>query len=237
MRRAPWILFIVLTLLLAACGDDDGADADSASTDDSTAAADEASDDDRPGDGDEDDGEFAEELMEEVDDEDLPDDVAPYEDYVEISDDDDALFVEVPVEFTEVFGEPADDGDPRVDASTDLEGYYGGFEVSGLTYQSLGPETASLSSSEEAFDAAAEASGLDDDCTFDSRETVKEEEVDFTLGVYEDCGGTESDVGLVLIHPGDGAPVLNLIYVLTSQADAEAFERAIASFAYDPDRI
>lgn len=156
-----------------------------------------------------------------------------YTGFVEISDDTNALFVEVPVEFDDVFAEPNDQDQPQVDASTDLDGYFDGWETSGLSYRSLGGASLGYTSSDEAYDDRIRDTDAARACRFEQRDTFTEAALDYTVGLYAGCGGTESRAGEVFIFVRSDLPILHITYVLASEADAEAFERVLASFGYD----
>ncbi|OWY62402.1 hypothetical protein B7486_58630, partial [cyanobacterium TDX16] len=118
--------------------------------------------------------------------------------------------------------------------STDIEGYLDTWGTPGISYTSFGPGTTGYTSSQEAFDGAVGAGGLiSDSCTLDSSETFTEAAVEYTVGYFLDCAGTDTDYGLVYIWLGEDLPILGIDYQLTSAADGEAFETALATFDFD----
>ena len=243
-RRRLGVLLSALVLLVAAataCSDDGGdtssdtTAAESTTTEAETFDAGDAGSDEDAEKADEEQCTFADDFMSAVDDEveALPDDTS-YDGYTTISDETGALILEVPVEFTDVNGALNDEGLPQVDASPDLEGFVDTWDVSGVTYNSFGQETTGFSSSQEAFDSATGTGGVvEDSCTFDSSETFEEGALQYTVGYYLDCAGTDTDYGLVYIFLGADEPILSIGYQLTSVADGEAFENVLATFDYD----
>jgi hypothetical protein len=178
-------------------------------------------------------------FMEGVEDETeaLPDDDS-YSGYVEVSDATGALFVEVPEEFTDVNGAVDTNGLPTINASTSIDDYLGTWTVSGLSYSSFGPDTTGFASSDEAFESTIGDGGLiEDNCALDSSETYTEEYVEYTVGYFLDCAGTDTDFGIAYIWLGEEHPILGLSYQLTSVADGEAFQQALATFDFDRDAL
>jgi hypothetical protein len=180
-------------------------------------------------------GEFMGEVEEET--EDLGGDDS-YSGYVGVSDDTGALYIEVPEELADVTGVLDVDGLPQVSASTDLTDFFETWSVSGITYNSYGPDTVGYTGSQEAFDSAVGTGGLIvDNCELDSSETYTEEVVEYTVGYFLDCAGTDTDYGLVYIWLGEDLPILGIGYQLTSVADGEAFEQALATFDFDTSEL
>jgi serine protease Do len=164
----------------------------------------------------------------ELDDE-ITDSGVDYSDYMEITDETESLFVDVPVSWTDTTSgiwnlEGADVG-IQVLASPDLDGYFGTWETPGIFFgasSTLG-ETWSLTD-------LLDYHGFPDACIDGGRDAYDDGLYFGQWDVWDSCGGTDSSIVNVAAAPEDGSFVVLVQMQVVTDADLDALDQALATF-------
>lgn len=223
-------LLLSLGLLVAACGGDDGGGDDDEEA--SQSAEDEGGEDEdeettTTTEAEEDRDEFINDFGDEVEDDlgDMSTETTSYDEYVTVSDDSEFLSVEVPAAWSDVNGEPGLFG-PDVIASTDVTEFIQTYDVSGLEFQAT--DIQSNRTRDETLDAVSRGQAAQ--CTSLGRQPYADPLYTGVSEVFEDCAGTETDFVWLAFEPADNSFHGVLGVQMTTEADIEALERALASF-------
>ncbi|MCZ7527296.1 MAG: S1C family serine protease [Acidimicrobiia bacterium] len=151
-----------------------------------------------------------------------------YSGYVTITDDSGTLEVEVPAEWSQVQGTPyvLDDGTelPQIIAAGDLQAYAASYDVPGMEFLAAGPELG--------FTPAVllDAIGPSVDCTSAGREPYDDGLYTGELEVWQDCGGTGTQVVTIAAQPAGGEFIMAVFVQIVSDADLEALDHIIQTF-------
>jgi hypothetical protein len=229
---------LALGLVVAACGGDDGGDGGDR---DEESSQDEGRDEDGGGeDGDdtttttapEDErdeaiGDFGDTVADQVD----PATTGPatYGEYTQITDDSGAIRVEVPVAWSDVDGRPGLFG-PDVIASTDVAAWVQTYDVSGIEIQVTGLET--NETTDQILDAVSR--GQASQCRSLGRQPYQDPLYTGVSEVFEACAGTDTGFVWLAFEPADRSYHGIVGVQITTEADVEALERALATFVAEP---
>ncbi len=228
-------LLLALGLVAAACGGGDDGGSDSSNDDESSQSDDRSNDEDE----DEPDDTTATTVVEEERDEaidefgdEVKDDIDPgtagpatYGQYTTITDDSGTISVEVPVAWTDVDGRPGLFG-PDVIASTDVQAWVQTYDVPGIEVQATGIETGQ--NTRQILTAVSR--GQASQCTSLGRQPYRDPIYRGTSEVFQDCAGTDTDFVWLAFEPDDGSYHGIVGVQITTEADIEALERALATF-------
>jgi serine protease Do len=152
--------------------------------------------------------------------------------YVAVSDDSEAIAMEVPGDWSDVDGSSwtRDDGEVGVSvtASSDIDAFLGGYGTAGVFFG------ASRSLAEDydpgaLLDAYKDEMGTDG-CTFDGRKNYEDP---FYTGVYEaytDCGDEGANIVAVAAVPEDSSFILYLLMQAVTEADLNSLDHILDTF-------
>ncbi len=168
---------------------------------------------------------FADEVGEEVGDD--GEDAAPAEyEYESLADDLGRITVDVPSAWTDRDTAPAtaeDGGEvPYIAAATSLDGFRGGWDEPGLLFAAMPANTE--------VDGLLAQYGFADDCTDGGITDYSDAVFTGKYQVWQDCGGTATDVVTLVALPADGTYTALIQAQIISDADLGALDRAFATF-------
>ncbi len=230
---------------------DDDAEDQSDDVEDQSDDADEGSEDDESDDEDSQDDEDAEDEDSQADEDDgglegdredtfddfeddVKDDIGPmeedsasYGEYTRVVDESGYLAIEVPTIWTDV--EPAFGlFGPSIVASTAIQSFYN-YEASGLNVQ-----VSSLAPGQTDVEVLRAVTGAErQNCTSTPRDTYEDDVIIATFQVFVDCAGTTTDVIWMAFTTHDFVNHGVLGIGVTSDADFEVFEQALATMELD----
>ena len=168
---------------------------------------------------------FADELGDEMADSPGGQVAGAYENYEFVSDDTGSVGVEVPAEWIDRDGTPAEFGE-SIYAAPDIAGFNDTWNVPGVIVErstSLTPADHDAVLDIWDFTVCADRSGREPFETDDGVFTGKWE-------IFTQCGGTETAVLAIAVSPPDGNSVVRMLFQIVTDADLEAADRAIATF-------
>jgi serine protease Do len=147
-----------------------------------------------------------------------------YTDYVTVSDNTNAISVDVPVEWSDLDGEPRDSG-PSIVAAVDAAGFLQSYDVPGVEV------TASREAAAGDIDALLDEIGAGDDCT----ETLPREDYSDPLytgrfQAYDGCGESGAGYVVVAATPAEGDYVVLVLVNIVSDADLDALDHILDTF-------
>lgn len=225
-------VLLALGLVVAACGGDDGGGTDR----EEEQSRDEERDED--GDGtttttapedehDEAIGDFGDTVADQVD----PATTGPatYGEYTQITDDSGAIRVEVPAVWSDVDGRRGVFG-PDVIASTDVTAWIRTYDVSGIEIQVTDLET--NETTDQILDAVSR--GAARQCRSLGRQPYSDPLYTGVSEVFEACAGTDTGFVWLAFEPADRSYHGIVGVQITTEADVEALERALATFVAEP---
>jgi serine protease Do len=168
---------------------------------------------------------FADEVGEEVGDD--GEDAAPAEnEYESLTDDLGRITVDVPSAWADRDTAPAtaEDGSdvPYIAAATSLDGFRGGWDEPGLLFAAMPADTE--------VDGLLAQYGFADDCTDGGITDYSDAVFTGKYQVWQDCGGTATDVVTLVALPADGTYTALIQAQIINDADLEALDRAFATF-------
>lgn len=148
--------------------------------------------------------------------------------YMTISDDFDAVVVDVPVDWADIDGSPWEDDQGIVGsylaASPDLGGYLESFGVPGLEIW------ATNLYGDFSIDELVELLDFSESCTYDSRNDYADEIYTGAYDLYLDCGGGDTLIIVLAARPADGSHEVIMVGQVVTDDDAVALDRALATF-------
>ena len=168
---------------------------------------------------------FADEVGEEVGDD--GDDAAPAEyQYESLTDDLGRITVDVPSAWSDRDTAPAtaEDGSdvPYIAAATSLDGFRGGWDEPGLLFAAM-PANSEV-------DGLLAQYGFADDCTDGGITDYSDAVFTGKYQVWQDCGGTATDVVTLVALPADGTYTALIQAQIIRDADLGALDQAFATF-------
>ena len=166
---------------------------------------------------------FAEEVGDEVGDDSGA--AAPAYDYESVTDDTNQIQVAVPTAWTDRTTVPFDkDGVqvPYIAASTDMDGFIGGFTAPGVLFAKL-PATTDL-------DAELATYGFPGVCTDGGITGYSDPVFTGKYQVWQDCDGTTTDVVTLVAVPADASYLAVIQAQIATDADLDALQQAFDSF-------
>ncbi len=115
---------------------------------------------------------------------------------------------------------------PDVIASTDVQAFIQTYDVSGLEFQATDIQT--NSTRDETLSAVSQ--GQTAQCTSLGRQPYSDPLYTGVAEVFEDCAGTDTDFVWLAFEPADLSFHGVVGVQITTEADIEALERALATF-------
>ena len=167
---------------------------------------------------------FAQEFEEEVADDDgsAAGGGETYTEYTTVSDDNGAIQVDVPVEWSDVDGTPSDLG-PSIIASTSVEGFNSDWLDPGV--QIIATTQVDASSPDAVLDEISP-----DECTSEGREEYDDGLYTGKLEFFSGCAGTETSYVTVAASPADQSFLVVVAVQLVGDADLDALDTIIDTF-------
>jgi serine protease Do len=161
---------------------------------------------------------------------------ATYDDYAYVSDDSDAISVEVPTTWSGHDGSPLENNGasyPRVIASADLNGFAANFTTSGAFVVSL--PGADYPANDATLTALLDGLGASTACpTAGAREDYSDALYTGRYALLTGCEGSDASFAGVVATPEDSSFTVFIGVQLTVDADFEALDRLLASFVVTP---
>jgi serine protease Do len=156
---------------------------------------------------------------------------ATYDEYVVITDDTDAIQVEVPAEWTEVDGAPYtdDDGNAITDvrAASNLESFQTTWTTPGMIFSASSDWAASTTEEAILEEFVSSAPGQ---CDYAGREDYSDPAYSGFYDVFTNCGDTLATYVVVAARPPDGSFLLLVQVQANEERDFDALDRILASF-------
>ena len=171
---------------------------------------------------------FAEELDEEAT---VEADASVYAEYVVISDDTGAISVEVPVEWSDVDGQPFEDEQGRsivdVRAASDLSLFHDSWSTPGMIF-SASSGWATTTTEEELLDEIQ--STFSDVCEYIGRDVYEDPLYVGSFDTFVNCGDEAATYVVVAARPVEGSFLLRVQVQANADRDFDALDRILASF-------
>jgi serine protease Do len=156
---------------------------------------------------------------------------ATYDEYVLIFDDNDAVQVEVPAEWTDVDGAPyVDDGGNAITdvrAASDLDAFHTTWTTPGMIFSASSDWAASTTEEALLDDFVSSAPGQ---CDYAGREEYSDPAYTGFYDIFTNCGDTLATYVVVAARPSDGSFLLLVQVQANEERDFDALDRILASF-------
>ena len=171
---------------------------------------------------------FAEELDDEAT---VEADASVYSEYEVISDDTGAISVEVPVEWSDVDGQPYEDEQGRsivdVRAASDLAQFHDSWSTPGMIF-SASSEWATTTTEDELLDEIQSTfSGV---CEYIGRDVYEDPLYVGSFDTFVNCGDEAATYVVVAARPVEGSFLLRVQVQANADRDFEALDRILSSF-------
>ncbi len=146
-----------------------------------------------------------------------------YDSYTPVTDDQDVVTVEVPVEWDDVDGREDPEYGPSIVAAPDLEQYERTWDVPGIMVE--------VSSRYGADDISTmlDEIGPSEQCRSEGREAYDDPPYRGEIQRWTGCGGTDTTVLTAAVAPADSSYLILIIGQAVDARDLAAFERALAT--------
>jgi serine protease Do len=171
---------------------------------------------------------FAEELEEEAT---VEETTATYDEYVLITDDTQAVQVEVPIEWADIDGAPYTDdaGNDIIDvrAASDLVGFAQSWDVPGMIF-SASSDWAATTTEEALLDQFV--TSAEGQCLYDGRYPYEDPAYTGFYDLFYDCGNALATYVVVAARPPEGNFILLVQVQANEDRDFDALDRILASF-------
>lgn len=146
-----------------------------------------------------------------------------YAEYMPVTDDSEAIEVYVPTEWSDVDGAPNPDFGPSIYAAPDLESFLETWDTPGLILEvSADYGAGDIDTVLDGFQATA--------CTGTGRQPYEDPLYTGTYEVWEQCGGTGTEVVTLAVTPEDGSFVIRLLMQIVEDRDLDALDQVLDTF-------
>ena len=155
---------------------------------------------------------------------------ATYDEYVVISDDTQAIQVEIPAEWTDIDGAPfEDEGNSITDvrAAPNLADFLETWNTPGMIF-SASSDWAATTSEEALLDLAL--GSFQTACTYDGRHAYEDPAYTGLYDRFFDCGDTLATYVILAARPPEGNFIILVHVQANEDRDFEALDRILASF-------
>lgn len=169
-------------------------------------------------------------FAEELEDEGTVDETGDtYDEYTLITDDTEAVQVEIPVEWSDIDGEPYTDPDGNavidVRAAPSLSGFHNAWDTPGMIF-SASSAWAGTYTTQSLLDAA----GGSDACEYAGREPYEDPAYTGYYDLYVNCGDVLATYVIVAAEPADGSSLILVQVQANEERDFDALDHILASF-------
>jgi serine protease Do len=172
---------------------------------------------------------FAQQLEEEVGG--SAEDTVGYADYQSVTDDTEAIVMEIPLDWAEIEGFPWEWGDSgevvgvSVVASSSIQEFYDSYSTPGVFF---GASTTLA----QQYDTAGllDQITFSDDCTYDGRYDYSDPIYTGIYDLYINCGETDSSIINLSAEPEDRSFIMLLQIQVVTDADLDALDRILNTF-------
>jgi serine protease Do len=172
---------------------------------------------------------FADELDQEAT---VEETAATYEEYTVITDDTGAMQVEIPIEWSDVNGEPYVDDEGRsitdVRAAPNLTDFQETWNTPGMIF-SASSDWAASTSEEELLDNYL--ASLQEICVYDGRYPYEDPAYAGSYDLFYECGDTLATYVVVAARPPEGEYLIVVQVQANEDRDFDALDRILASFS------
>ncbi|GAB4541484.1 MAG: hypothetical protein Kow0063_32330 [Anaerolineae bacterium] len=158
-------------------------------------------------------------------------DVATYASYQTVTDESDAIVMEIPQEWSEVDGSPWEWQEgagiigAAIVASPDIQSFYETYSMPGVFFGA----SSSLAQTNDVVSMLDQIS-FSGDCTYEGRFDYQDPLYTGVYDLYSDCGGVGSAIINLSAVPEDGSFIILLQVQVTSDADLDAVDRILDTF-------
>jgi len=157
------------------------------------------------------------------------DPITPYSDFVGITDDSNAVYVEVPVEWSDIDGSNWLDDDGSIlgsslYASTDIDGFNSGFSTPGM--QILASDQFGDTEMWELLDLL----DFSDSCTYGGRFDYEDPVYTGQYDLYSECAGEGSVIIVLAVEPAEKNYTMLLLVQAVTDADLDALDWILNTF-------
>jgi serine protease Do len=156
---------------------------------------------------------------------------ASYSDYVRVTDDSEALTMAIPAEWSQISGEPwTIDGQViggAISAASDLDAFYETWAEPGVFFGASRVLAQTMNEKDMLDQNLNDFSG---DCSYEGRNTYKDEVYTGMYDHFTNCGGAGSTFIVLSAVPENRGFLILLQVQVVSQADLEALDNLLSSF-------
>jgi serine protease Do len=167
---------------------------------------------------------FAQEFQDEVGTDDPAAAADTYAEFVTVSDDSGSITTNVPIEWSDVNGQPNPEFGPSLYAAPDIDSFLNTFDTPGVIIEATGERGAAD------IDLTLDELSFADQCTYIGRSPYADVLYTGSLDEYSDCGGTGTSLFVVAVTPEDGTFLARLVIQAVEPRDLDAADQIFASF-------
>jgi serine protease Do len=151
-----------------------------------------------------------------------------YSEFVTVTDDSGSISASLPVEWSDINGEPNPDFGPSLYAAPNLESFLGTYDTPGAVIEA----TASRGAAD--IELTLDELDFSSECTYQGRSEYNDSLYFGSLDTYSECGGTGTAVFVVAVTPEDGSFLARLVIQAVEPRDLDAADQIFNSFLASP---